>query len=301
MAIFTKVILVMALLIFRILVLALLIFRITSVSNPTELSNTIPDQDPIVDVSAIASPASRLSYDFYRNTCPAAEEVIGGPYYPVLTGRRDCKISYFNEATNHIPQPTDNETQLYRAFSQRGFNARETVALLGGHNIGRIGCGVIRAPFNLSGTGNLDPSVPADPLNEMRRRCPDQDQVDSESPSPAPSSDSSAMPAKSNNNSMPDGEKVDTHIYKNLLKGKGLLFSDQQLIARATTSRIVRAYASDDRGEQAFGKDFTRAMIKLSNLDVLSGDEGEIRLSCSLPRNTRVLDYGQPSMVFVYA
>ncbi|KAK6917551.1 hem peroxidase, partial [Dillenia turbinata] len=366
---------------------------ITSLSNPTDLQH----QDPIVDVFAITSPASRLSYDFYRNSCPAAEEVvwtmmsqivsehkdvppallrlffhdcfiqipcinlvdvfwinaiqgcdgsvllnsssnpnstaertaipnrtlrgfnhidaikeavekicpgvvscadilalatrdgvvqIGGPYYPVLTGRRDSKISYFNEATNHIPRPTDNVTQFLRAFAQRGFNARETVALLGAHNIGRMGCGVIRARFNFSGTGNPDPSIPADLLNEMRRRCPDQDQVNSESPSPAPSSDSSAVPAKSNNNSMPNGEKFDAHFYKNLLKGRGLIFSDQQLTAGGTTSRIVRAYASDDGGEQAFRRDFARAMIKLSNLNVLTGDEGEIRLSCSLPRNT---------------
>ncbi|KAK6917581.1 hem peroxidase [Dillenia turbinata] len=392
------------------LVLALLIFRIASLSNPTDLPSSIRDQVPIGDVSAITSHASRLSYDFYRNTCPAAEEVvwtmmsqivskhkdvspaqvrlffhdyfiqynfylvcinlvdvfwmnaiqgcdgsvllnfssnpnsiaeksaipnrtlrdfdhidaikeamekscpvvscadilalatrdgvvlIGDPYHPVLTGRRDSKISYFNEATSHIPRPTDNVTQFLRAFAERGFNARETVALLG-HNIGRMGCRVIRARFNFSGAGNPDPSIPADLQNEMRRQCPHQDQVNSESPSPAPSSDSSAVPAKSNNNSMPNGEKFGAHFYKNLLKGRSLIFSDQQLTASPITARIVRANASDEGGEQGFRSDFARAMKKLSNLNVLTGDEGEIRLSCSLPRNTRVLDYGMIWMV----
>ncbi|KAK6917561.1 hem peroxidase [Dillenia turbinata] len=107
------------------------------------------------------------------------------------------KISYFNEATNHIPRPTDNVTQFLWTFAPGGFNARETVVLLG-HNIGRMGCGVIRAKFNFTGAGSPDPCIPADLLNKMRRRCPDQDHVNSESPSPAPSSDSSAVPAKSN-------------------------------------------------------------------------------------------------------
>ncbi|KAK6917574.1 Pentatricopeptide repeat [Dillenia turbinata] len=234
----------------------------------------------------------------------------------VLTGRRDSKISYFNEDTNHIPRPTDNVTQFLGAFAQRGFNARETVALRsqhwedgvrsykgalqflcnrqpgsqypsgpaelnaeamprsgsGAHNIGRIGCRVIRVCFNISGTGNPDPSIPAVLLNEMRGGDA-QIRI-------------SAVPAKSNNNSISNGEKFDAHFYKNLLKGRGLIFSDQQLTASPTTSRIVRAYASDDGGEQAFRRDFARAMIKLSNLNVLTGDEGEIRLSCSLPRNT---------------
>ncbi|KAK6917577.1 hem peroxidase [Dillenia turbinata] len=142
--------------------------------------------------------------------------LIGGPYYPVLTGRPDSKIPYFSEASNHIPRPTDNVTKLLRAFAQRGFNARKTVALLGGQDIRRMGCEGISARFNFSRTGNPDPSIPADLLNEMRRLS--MPRSGSESPPPALSSDSSAAPAKSNNNSMPNGEKFDAHFYKNLLK-----------------------------------------------------------------------------------
>ncbi|KAK6934653.1 hem peroxidase [Dillenia turbinata] len=223
--------------------------------------------------------------------------LIGGPYYPVLTGRRDSITSYFNEATNHIPRPTDSVTQFLQAFGLRGFNTREAVALLacmcligGGHNIGRMGCGVIRARFNFSGTGKPDPSIPADLLNEMRRRCPDEDdgRSISVSPSPAPTSDSTTvLRITQRNGFMPNGENFDSHFSKNLLRGRGLIFSDQQLTQSPITVRIVGAYASDEGGSEAFRRDFAKPMVKLSNLNVVTGDdEGEIRLSCFMPRNT---------------
>jgi len=55
----------------------------------------------------------------------------GGPFYPVLTGRRDSLQSFFQEATDQIPRPDDNITRTLHLFNLRGFNARETVSLLG--------------------------------------------------------------------------------------------------------------------------------------------------------------------------
>lgn len=59
----------------------------------------------------------------------------GGPFYPVLTGRRDSHQSFFEEATDQIPRPDDNVTRTLNLFNLRGFNARETVSLLGTHSI----------------------------------------------------------------------------------------------------------------------------------------------------------------------
>jgi len=42
---------------------------------------------------------------------------------------------------------------------------------------------------------------------------------------------------------------------------------------------LVSAYASDDGS--TFRMDFARVMLKLSNLDVLTGNQGQVRLSCS--------------------
>jgi len=63
------------------------------------------------------------------------------------------------------------------------------------------------------------------------------------------------------------------------LRGRGLLFADQQLMAQEKTARLVSAYASDDGS--TFRMDFARVMLKLSNLDVLTGNQGQVRLNCS--------------------
>ncbi|KAK6917559.1 Pentatricopeptide repeat [Dillenia turbinata] len=142
--------------------------------------------------------------------------LIGGPYYSLLTG------SYQPHS-----RPTDNVTQFLWTFAPGGFNAR--------HNIGRMGCGVIRAKFNFTGAGSPDPCIPADLLNKMRRRCPDQDHnllLLHRLLIPV-------LCLQRAINSMPNGEKFDAYFYKNLLEGRGLIFSDQPLTASVIMSRIV--------------------------------------------------------------
>nr|XP_016513383.1 PREDICTED: putative Peroxidase 48 [Nicotiana tabacum] len=46
--------------------------------------------------------------------------LAGGLYYPVLTGRRDSKESFFDEAMAEIPRPNGNITETLRLFSLRG-------------------------------------------------------------------------------------------------------------------------------------------------------------------------------------
>ncbi|KAK4367992.1 hypothetical protein RND71_011784 [Anisodus tanguticus] len=55
--------------------------------------------------------------------------LAGGPYYPVLTGRRDSKESFFDKAMAEIPRPNGNMSEIHRLF-RSGFDERETVALL---------------------------------------------------------------------------------------------------------------------------------------------------------------------------
>lgn len=63
--------------------------------------------------------------------------------------------------------------------------------------------------------------------------------------------------------------------------GRGILFADQQLMAEEKTASLVRVYASDDGS--AFRSDFAQVMVKMSNLNVLTGSQGGVRLNCSLP------------------
>ncbi|KAK9229099.1 hypothetical protein WN944_022056 [Citrus x changshan-huyou] len=69
-----------------------------------------------------------------------------------------------------------------------------------------------------------------------------------------------------------------TVYYRSLLQNRGVLYADQQLMAGEETGIWVRAYASD---VSLFRRDFALAMMKLSNLRVLTGPMGQIRLNCS--------------------
>ncbi|XP_070023544.1 putative Peroxidase 48 isoform X1 [Nicotiana sylvestris] len=115
--------------------------------------------------SRIITRAQFWKYGNIHNQCIMA----GGLYYPVLMGRRDSKESFFDETMAEIPRPNGNITETLRLFSLRGFDERETVALLGGHNIGKIGCEFIQLRFsNFMGT-----AIPSGFLEELMQKCPD--------------------------------------------------------------------------------------------------------------------------------
>ncbi|XP_019443725.1 PREDICTED: putative Peroxidase 48 [Lupinus angustifolius] len=215
--------------------------------------------------------------------------LAGGPFYPVLTGRKDSHRSFFEEATNQIPRPDDNVTRTLHLFGLKGFNERETVSLLGGHSIGKIGCDFIHPRlYNFMGTGQPDPSIPHDFLLQMWLNCPDNTTTTSDefpdfvvSKQMSSHSDLGMSYMQALSASVSSGAAFDTHYYQSLLRGRGLLFADQQLMAAEKTARLVSAYASDDGS--TFRMDFARVMLKMSNLDVLSGLQGQIRLNCSQP------------------
>ncbi|RHN74974.1 putative peroxidase [Medicago truncatula] len=199
----------------------------------------------------------------------------GGPFYLVLTGRRDSLQSFFQEATDQIPRPDDNITRALHLFNLRGFNAHETQRL-----------------YDFQGTGQPDPSIPLDFFSLMRLNCPDYSKNNINSngtfstftvskPVNAhhSSSDKGMSYMQALSSAVPSGAYFDTHYYQSLLRGRGLLFSDQQLMAQEKTARLVSAYASDDGS--TFRMDFARVMLKLSNLDVLTGNQGQVRLNCS--------------------
>lgn len=200
----------------------------------------------------------------------------GGPFFPVLTGRMDSQQSYFNDANQQIPRPESNITLILNLFSQRGFNEKETVSLLGAHNIGKIGCEFIqRRLTNFQGTGKPDPSIPADFLLQLSRSCSSTNGSPSPSPSRLRTLIESLAPF------IFSGTGFDTHYYKSLVMGRGLLYSDQQLMADPGTARLVEVFASDDGS--TFRREFAKAMLKMSNLDPLAGSQGEVRTRCSLP------------------
>lgn len=74
--------------------------------------------------------------------------------------------------------------------------------------------------------------------------------------------------------------RFDNQYFRNILQGKGLLNSDNVLISQDVEGKISKKvwdYASD---EQLYFRSFVYSIIKMGNINVLSGREGEIRRNC---------------------
>ncbi|KAL0299073.1 UNVERIFIED_CONTAM: putative Peroxidase 48 [Sesamum radiatum] len=241
----------------------------------SELEEACPGIVSCADIVALAARESVL--------------MAGGPFYPLYTGRRDSIVAYPIIATYELPSPLDDLSKTVESFASRGFDERETVSLLGAHSTGTIHCKFFfHRLYNFSGGDGPDPSIDPEFLQLLRSNC----NSIHHSSGPASASPSlSPLPSSEDNNistvlSQDAGMKMDyegprtgfgTLYYRSLLQRKGLLFVDQQLTSGAETETWVRAYASD---LSLFQRDFGLAMIKLSNLKVLTAPKGQVRLNC---------------------
>ncbi|KAF9616471.1 hypothetical protein IFM89_029768, partial [Coptis chinensis] len=199
----------------------------------------------------------------------AAREGIamaGGPYYPLYTGRRDSLMSFPEVAVYELPSPHDDLYMTLTSFASRGFDEREIVSILGAHSIGIIHCQFHNCLYNFAGSGGPDPSLEPGSLNQMRSRC----------------NNSGDLPEELDMNMDYEGATgsgFGTHYYKSLVEGKGILHTDQQLMASDETARWVQTYSADG---PLFQQDFAQVMIKLSSLRVVTSPLGQIRLNCSM-------------------
>lgn len=136
---------------------------------------------------------------------------------------------------------------------------------VGGHTIGLARCATFSTRlFNFSGTGAADTTMDTDMVTDLQSLCPQ-------------SSDGNTTTALDRNST----DLFDNHYFKNLLTGKGLLSSDQVLFssskAASTTKALVEDYSNDT---SKFFQDFANSMIKMGNINVLTGSSGEIRTNC---------------------
>ncbi|KAL3614885.1 hypothetical protein CASFOL_040546 [Castilleja foliolosa] len=202
--------------------------------------------------------------------------LTGGPYYPVATGRKDSTLSYPSEALAEIPTPDSNISQTLQLFARRGFNQRETAALLGAHNIGRISCNFMKSRLETP-----EGAIPLDFLSKMKRKCQgviNGSMSDMDASLRAADRAPRSMQYYQGLSSSGPGGGFGNHYYRALTRGKGLLTADQELMADEETAKAVFEYAEDAK---KFRLDFAGALVKLSNLNVLVGSEGEVRKDCS--------------------
>jgi peroxidase len=71
---------------------------------------------------------------------------------------------------------------------------------------------------------------------------------------------------------------LDNKYYKNLMQRRGLLHSDQVLFNGGETDDIVACYSKDP---SSFYADFAAAMVKMGDINPLTGSSGQIRRICS--------------------
>ncbi|KAL0419284.1 UNVERIFIED_CONTAM: Cationic peroxidase 1 [Sesamum radiatum] len=209
-------------------------------SIKSELESLCPGVVSCADILAVAA----------RDSVAA----VGGPFWTVPLGRRDSTTASLDAANTDIPSPVMDLSELISAFSNKGFSAKEMVALSGAHTIGQARCVVFRD--RIYNESNIFASF----ATSLKSNCPSSGSDDSLSPIDA------TTPVS-----------FDNSYFKNLVSNKGLMHSDQQLFSGASTDSQVTAYTNNPA---AFFADFASAMIRMGDLSPLTGSSGEIRNNC---------------------
>ncbi|KAL4189909.1 hypothetical protein AMTRI_Chr08g167810 [Amborella trichopoda] len=184
---------------------------------------------------------------------------LGGPFWDVALGRRDSRTASKDDANTQLASPFDDLPVLISNFQSHGLSVRDLVALLGTHTIGFSRCLFFRDRiFNES---NIHPLYAA----FRQRSCPQSGGDDS----------LAALDTLSSN-------RFDNGFFGELVNNRGLLHSDQELFngSRGPTDSLVWQYSRDWR---AFLSDFSDSMMRLGNLGVLTGSQGEVRVNCRKP------------------
>ncbi|XVE93107.1 hypothetical protein REPUB_Repub01dG0161800 [Reevesia pubescens] len=216
----------------------------------TQLEATCPGVVSCADILALAARDSVV--------------LTSGWSWQVPTGRRDGRVSLASDTSN-LPgcrESIDSQKQKFAAF---GLNTQDLVALVGGHTIGTSACQFFRYRlYNFTANGP-DPTIDSTFVSQLQSLCPENGdasrRVDLDTGS---------------------GNRFDTSFFTNLKNGRGILESDQKLWTDDSTRPIVQQFLGV-RGLRAlkFNVEFGRSMVKMSNIGVKTGTDGEIRRVCS--------------------
>nr|APO14265.1 peroxidase 3 [Luffa aegyptiaca] len=190
--------------------------------------------------------------------------LTSGVSWGVPTGRRDGTVSVASEA-NNLPGFTDSIDVQKQKFSDKGLNTQDLVTLVGGHTIGVAQCQFFRYRlFNFTANG-ADPSIDPAFVSQLQALCPQNGdgsrEVGLDTGSPG---------------------RFDTSFFSNLRNGRGILESDQKLWTDASTRTFVQRFLGL-RGllGLTFSVEFGKSMVKMSNIELKTGTQGEIRKVCS--------------------
>lgn len=191
----------------------------------------------------------------------------GGPDYPLPTGRRDGVVSKIEEVI--IPGPTFTIDAALNAFELIGLNLTDLATLLGAHTIGFVHCGFFSdRVYDFQNTGIPDPSMDPTLVTSLKKVCPPPDQI---------------TDIRNDSKVFLDGTQgssfsFDNGFYHEVLHNRAILQIDQELLYTDVTSDLAATYAGD---VNKFQVAFSNSIIKMGNINVLTGNQGEIRANCS--------------------
>ncbi|MED6119421.1 hypothetical protein PIB30_011786 [Stylosanthes scabra] len=216
----------------------------------TAVENACPSVVSCADILALAAEVS--------------SELANGPSWQVPLGRRDSVTANQTLANQNLPAPTFNLSLLISRFANQNLNITDLVALSGAHTIGRAQCKSFSSRlYNFSSSGNPDPTLNTTYLQTLRSICPN-----------------GGPGTNLTNLDLTTPDTFDNKYYSNLQQQNGLLQSDQELwnTTGASTISIVNSFSSN---QSLFFEAFKASMIKMGNIGVLTGSQGEIRTQCN--------------------
>ncbi|CAO2838489.1 unnamed protein product [Amaranthus hypochondriacus] len=185
-----------------------------------------------------------------------------GRGYNVPAGRRDGRVSLSSEVFQNIPGPAANVSVLTQRFVNKGLTKEEMVTLSGAHTIGRSHCtSFSNRLFNFGGTNGADPTLDSNYVTQLQQQCPQ---------------------GSTNSGLVVPMDPVtpfisDANYYQDVLANRGLFTSDQTLLTDSTTLSEVNQNAGN---QYLWLNKFAAAMVKMGQIDVLTGSDGEIRENC---------------------
>ncbi|KAL2941713.1 Peroxidase 5 [Bienertia sinuspersici] len=188
---------------------------------------------------------------------------LGRIYYAVQSGRRDGRVSLKDDVTKNLPTPFFSLLQLQQNFERKGLSLEEMVTLSGAHSIGVSHCSsCIDRIHSFNSTNPQDPSMDPNFARLLKFKCPRNSLLDRK---------------VFQDDVTPNW--LDNSYYKNVINKRVLLNSDQSLMTSPKTANMVRYFS---RQGNVWVKKFAKAMVLMGSIEVLTGQQGEIRNNCRI-------------------
>ncbi|KAK9735261.1 hypothetical protein RND81_04G194600, partial [Saponaria officinalis] len=191
-----------------------------------------------------------------------AAMLLGGIKFNIPGGRRDGFQSLADEPVQFLPSPFADVSSLEDMFAKKGLSVKEMVVLSGAHSLGVAHCShVLPRLYSKNHSIVIDPTLNPSLANVLTDICPAN--ISDYDPT---------VPLD-----FVTSHRLDNVYYKNVRKHRVVLLSDQVLDEDEHTEKMVKYYAKHNG---AWKEEFAKAMVKMSQIDVLVGDNGEIRRNC---------------------